>query len=216
MSLSILCVTRGEDYALPQIVHMREVADMVGAELVLVQDGDTLADWATALADKAVAIKSAGYIESILDAAIAETSGDYVLRLDDDETCPELAGWLMKGGHLSADHWSFARKHLWQDGYYISSAPLYPDLQTRLSVRAKAGGRNTLHVGSPFGAGNTAPVAIWHHKFRLKSPATRRKIAASYDEVIDGGGTGNWMAFNLPEDYYKSGEMKLEALWPQE
>lgn len=213
MTLSILCVTKAEKFALEMLVRMREQANLLEAELVIVQDGETLADWVKPLADNYALVRGKGYIESVLDMAIDVTSGAYVLRMDDDESIsPEMMSWLLHGKYKSGDHWAFPRKHLWQDGYYIASQPLYPDLQTRLSTREKSGGRHGVHDGSPYGTGKVADVSIWHHKFRLRNLPERRKIAAKYDQLREGGGTGLWHAFNLPEEYYKSGEMRIEKL----
>jgi hypothetical protein len=210
--LSVLCVTRYEDHAKPFIRKLMQLVQLhPSAELVLGADGDdawdVLADWCPEAREEGITLRvynvtSRGFIESVLDEVLAECTGDYVLRIDDDEACsPALVQWLCEERYLHGDHWKFSRAHLWPDkDHYIVDLPLWPDHQTRLSVKAKAGGQRTIHAGSPHGGGQLAPAVIEHHKFLVRTEAERKKIAQRYDQVMPGAGTSPGMiSFQLPE-----------------
>lgn len=198
--LSILCITRLGSHAEPFLRDMQALADRLDAELVLGIDGyllpidPELAPHATRLA-----LKSCGYIESVLDEAISVCSGEYVLRLDDDErVSPEMVTWLKAQDYFDTDHWAFPRMHLWPDERrYITNPPLWPDLQTRLSVKDKSGGRRQIHAGSPFGTGRIAEVAIEHHKFLVRDRAEREALLAEYKALMPGADA--WAPFSVPE-----------------
>lgn len=200
--LSVLCVTRFEKHALPFIADMRQLADDCEGELVLAADGSYAFAGLRALGYEPHRVASDGYIESVLDDAITYCRGDYVLRLDDDERCsPAMIRWMVSGAWQAKSIWKFARAHLWGDErHFIANIPqLYPDHQTRLSVREFAGGRKQIHSGSPFGGGELAPVILEHHKFLVKTLVERRAIVARYDRIQSGAGT-QFKAFSVPED----------------
>lgn len=171
MTVSILCVTKGMARAGRFLDHFRWVGATIGAEVVIAVDG--------------VDVHSKGYIESVLDDAVALTKGDYVLRMDDDEKCsPAMIDWLRARKYRAADHWSFPRVHLWKnDATFIMDPPFYPDFQTRMSVRAKAGGRPKVHAPSPFGAGNIARVCIEHWPFLVKTQQEIGETSAFYQSL---------------------------------
>lgn len=206
--LSILCVSRVDHFAERFLREMATLgAALPSAEFVLCADGA----WASAaayrlgLVARHVVVESQGYIESILDEALSHTNGDYVLRLDDDESCsPAMLRWLVNQDYRQNDHWCFARQHIWPaEGWAVRTERLFPDPQTRLSIRAKAGGRSAIHAGSPFGAGVMAPVTLWHYKF-FKTLEERQRIAAVYDAFHAGYGTGMMLPYSLPELAYTS------------
>jgi hypothetical protein len=205
MSLSILCVTRMEPHAWPFLWSMSFLADVLHAELVVGTDGAEaerrIPNHRWLAKPVVVSLRSKGYVESVLDTAVAACSGDYVLRLDDDERCSvAMVRWLVAKKYEAEPHWKFARAHLWRnDGVFILQPPLWPDHQTRLSVRDMAGGRTTIHAGSPHGGGALAPVVLEHHKFLVKQIKERREIVARYDALQPGAGTA-FAAFSVPED----------------
>lgn len=203
-TLSIVCVTRGDDDALAFLHDMAQVAHQISAEFVPVADGHEAQARLLSIGLTATVVHSVGYVESVLDQAIMRCNERFILRLDDDERCsPAMVRWLERGDYLACDHWKFPRQHVWPEpGQVILTPHLFPDWQTRLSVKEKAGGRNAVHAGSPFGGGEEAPVAIEHHKFR-KSYAARLAIAQNYDRFCKGYGTGNMRPFSLPEDVYQ-------------
>ncbi len=182
MTLTILCVTDGQPHALPFIDGMEQLAADLDAEFVE-YDGTC-----------------AGCIERVLDDAVAECPDGYILRLDDDER-PDTAmiDWLAERSYEQHDHWAFPRFNLYPDAdTYIVSHNLYPDLQTRLSVKRKAGGRNRIHVGSPFGTGAIAHVHIEHHKFLVRTLEERYAILEQRELMQPGAGL-HFTEFSIPE-----------------
>lgn len=206
--LSLLCVTRAERYARPFLADLAVVGARLGAEVVCAADGAEAVErlQRLGLPVRVVPVISKGYLESVLDEAVAACTGDYVLRVDDDERLgPGMVTWLAAGGYAAHDHWKFPRMHLWGDTMtWIVTPHLWPDWQTRLSVKAKSGGRPAVHQGSPFGGGEEAPddVYLEHHKFLVKPAEVRRRIAQGYDRFSPGFGTGDMKPFSLPEEVY--------------
>lgn len=207
LNLSILCVTKAEDCVLDLLHKLEMDALYLSAEFVLVADGEEAHRKLThsgfdrlAKGSNIPIVHSKGYIESVLDEAVEYTTRDYILRIDDDEsTSPPMLEWLLSGVWASHDNWTFPRAHLWgDDGHYISNSPLWPDYQTRLSVKAKSGGRLAIHAPSPYGAGEIAPVPILHHKFLVRSYQDRVRILDGYEHMQEGAGKG-FISFSLPE-----------------
>lgn len=225
--LSILCVTRAEKGALPLLRLLPPIARMLGAELVLVADGqkafDTLAqnEVGHGRYGRLFEVETKGYIESVLDTCLYLTPGRYVLRIDDDETLsPPLVEWLADRKYQESDHWKFSRAHLWlrematdtgdDEVRVIASPPLWPDHQTRLSTRDKSFGRTHIHCGSPHGGGELAPFPLIHHKFVIKSRQEREEIVKRYESVQPGAGSG-FRYFSVPEMVEEEGG-KLETI----
>lgn len=202
MKLSILCVTRGERFALRFLREMGVLAEGLGAQFVLAADGDGAEGELRGAGYPCVRVDSAGYLESVLDHALGFCHGDYVLRLDDDERCSDaMVRWLAGEAYLEADNWKFARAHLWPtERSFVVDPPLWPDHQTRLAIRAKAGGRSEIHAGSPHGGGELAPVILEHWKFLVRPVTERRALVAARDAIAPGAGT-SFAAFNVPEDF---------------
>lgn len=203
-TLSILCVTKAEPAVLPFLNRLAEDCHNLGAEWVLVADGSQA--FKTLSGEKVFGhggilarVQSSGFIESVLDDALSQTSGDYILRIDDDEAISHLMfKWLLNSEYADAPHWKFPRAHMWHDGTFLSNLPLWPDHQTRLSVRAMSSGRGLIHCGSPFGGGELAPVYLEHHKFLAKPLPDRQAIVRRYDSIQQGAGQ-NFAAFSVPE-----------------
>jgi glycosyltransferase involved in cell wall biosynthesis len=224
--LSILCVTRAEECVLPLLNVLSLAARMTGAEFVLVADGYEAFETLRGRADRGFfpeaavfRTESKGYIESVLDVCINLTTGRYVLRIDDDESIPPpLVEWLAAGGYRESDHWKFNRAHLINgpEGFIeeeidvITSPPLWPDHQTRLSARDKSFGRSSIHCGSPHGGGNLCPYPIIHHKFVIKSREEREEIVSRYESIQPGAGSG-FRYFSVPELIEEEGG-KLETI----
>lgn len=187
--LSILCVSQVKPRAIPFLEDMKRTAEALGGEFVLAEDGKD--------------VHSQGYIESVLDDAIALTRGDYILRLDDDERCSRsMLRWLELKKYEEGDHWSFPRIHLWKDVHTMIMEEYYwPDLQTRLSTRAKAGGRSEIHAGSPFGAGTIARVSIEHYVYLVKPYEERIAIAANYHRIRAGADGGPFRASGIEDEH---------------
>lgn len=186
--LSILCVSDMKDRALPFIEDMRRLSERLGCEFVLARDG--------------VDVQSKGYLESVLEDAIALTHGEYVLRLDDDERCsPAMVRWLEKKQYLAGPHWSFPRVHFWRDPTTVLVEDYYfPDIQTRLSKRQFAGGRNEIHAGSPHGAGMIARVCIEHWVYLVKSYQERCETRDRYLAIKQGADGGAYRSSSIEDD----------------
>jgi hypothetical protein len=215
MDLSILCISKIEPFSLQFIGSMRDLAYRLGAEMVIAADGDDAVIRAEETFGTKVQIfpvLSEGYLESVHDIAVSVCTGDCVLRLDDDEQCSSaMINWLTAEKYKAYDHWKFPRAAMWHGGMYLRSPQLWPDHQTRLSVKSKALGRTTLHAGSPHGGGFCAPVAIEHYKFVVKTFTQRMRIAENYDRIWAGSGTNGMLAFSLPELAY--GDNLPTAVW---
>lgn len=205
--LTILCVSNFGEHVRPFIEDLASAARGLRATFVLAVDGPVHSQprWATETAGALVHVTSQGYMESILDEAIAACPDGYILRIDDDErVSPTMARWLADGSYRAADHWAFPRLNLWPDEtHYITNRPLWPDLQTRLSVKAKAGGRPIIHQGSPHGTGEVADVPIEHHKFLVRSREEREELLERYERVNPGAGS-DYAPFSVPERYADS------------
>jgi hypothetical protein len=196
--LAILCVTRFGAHAEPFLRRFRRLALTLNARCVIGADGPiprSLPDGC-----EIVHLRSAGYIESVLDVAIEACDASYILRLDDDETVSApMLRWLRARAYERAQHWAFPRMHLWPDhGHYVADAPLWPDLQTRLSVKEFSGGRHHIHAGSPHGTGEIAPVPILHHKFLVRSREEREALLREYERIQPGAGE-MFAEFSVPE-----------------
>lgn len=140
-------------------------------------------------------------MERVQDDAVAWCPDGYILLMADDERITEsMVEWLASGQFREADNWCFPRAHLWgAERKVIMDAPLWPDLQTRLAVKAKSGGRSRVHEGSPFGSGRVAPVAFEHHKFLVRSVEERQRLLDEYAEMWPAAANDHYRAFSLPE-----------------
>jgi hypothetical protein len=176
--LSILCVTKNEERAQVFLEHFRNIAMKLGAELVIAVDG--------------IDVHSPGYLEPVLDEAIALTHGTYVLRLDDDEAIsPAMMAWLEMKSYKTQDNWAFPRVHLWKDSStIIDESPYFPDFQVRLSKRELAGRPAVLHAASPHPC-YIAQVCIEHWTFLVKSYEERAAISKQYQDIANGLGSVN-------------------------
>lgn len=237
MRLTLVCVTKAEQFSWPFLIDLQHVAHETEAGLVIGADGaqammtlERMLPVGPCHDVTLVPVQSKGYLESVLDDVLKPVPDGYVLRLDDDERCsPAMREWLRLRHYRASEHWKFPRVHLYPrpgDGALgvMMTPHLFPDVQTRLSIKAKAGGRTRIHAGSPFGGGDLATVCIEHHKFLVKDYAERKRIAETYDNYQQGYGTGAFLPFSLPEDAYESlplleyrdGNVPLKHTWEAE
>jgi hypothetical protein len=216
MSLSILCITKGEPHARAFLKDMHLLAYDLRGELVLGWDteDDCGCDLRNRPLLRLVKVKSAGYLESVHDQVLAECEHPWVLRLDDDERCsPAMVEWLKARAYESKPLWKFPRATLWgSPTQFLMTPQLWPDSQTRLGKKTHMGGRTFIHCGSPFGGGEEAPVILEHHKMIVRDAKQRREIALTYDRVLPGAGTGGFLPFNLPEVAYADQEVPVATL----
>lgn len=190
-SLSLLCVSKGEPFAARFRQEFYDLAQHLGAEAIWLTDG--------------IHVHSLGYLESVLDEAITFTHGEYILRLDDDETVDHaMADWLATGLWMTDPIWKFPRRNLWKDAqHYLVTYPLWPDEQTRLTRRDLAGDRKPIHAGCPHGGGAVGVGAILHWSFLVKPYVRRVEISEKYDQIQEGAGTSPGMLpFTRPEDAF--------------
>lgn len=216
--LTILCVTRAETCILDLLRQMYHDSQTIGCEFVVAYDGveSFKSGYSANIPSyRSLMVRSAGYIETVLDEAVESCRTNYILRLDDDESMSRpMVEWLRSMKYETAPHWKFPRAYLFRDDQTcIVNPPLWPDYQTRLSTRAMSFGRTAIHCGSPFGAGELAPdgVVILHHKLLVKSAQQRQRIIEIYDSICPNAGT-SVEAYNLPEKVYSNDEMDLIPL----
>lgn len=210
--LSVLCVSKCEPYTKRFFTHFRAIADIFGAEFVLAHDRCNPPDCG---ADKYLSVEASGTIEDVLIDAHRACSGEYVLRLDDDETLSAHAIFLVRGmieEDLDGRIYAFPRANLIEDeSTAIVSGSLFPDFQVRLMPR-DAENRTLLHEGlSP---NEAIKGLLLHHKFLVKSVDERRAMAAAYEIKRSGCGTGHYLQFSVPEDVFHEFEvMKFSTGW---
>jgi hypothetical protein len=216
MKLSVVCVTKNEAYALRFISKMCFQSQVLGGEFVLGLDNceNDLIFPKTAII-KIVPVHSKGYLESVLNEVISRCSGDWILRLDDDESMSEkLFDTLQHLDELKGDVFNLPRFNLWQDeNHYIVNDPLFPDVQTRLAIREKSNWQDIIHCGGLYG-GQVIDAPIYHHKFLVKTRNERMAIAKRYEQIKSGAGYGPYKVFSLPEDcleYIHLGEIERET-----
>lgn len=202
--LTILCVTKAEHYSIPFLTHFQDCAFKLGAALVLAADGDQAFE-TLSIYQHVIQVNNTGpSLEGVLDQAVGACDDGYILRMDDDERLSTgMFRWLYRKRYTLTDHWSFPRVWWWErPGTMVYTPELFPDYQTRLSIKEKAGGRSQLHAGSPWGFGIIAPVFIEHHKFLIKDYVERAAIADRYERFHPGFGRGRFLGYSLPEDAY--------------
>jgi hypothetical protein len=193
--LAILCVTNGQPHAPEFLLHHERLTRELGARFIVAIDGShPPGGWPALFAHEVIRVQSNGCIESVLDEAVSACPDGYILRLDDDEKVTRaMRDWLSDGEYRKADHWAFPRLHLYPDAdHYVTTAPLYPDVQTRLSLKRFSGGRARV--------GTVAPVAIEHHKFLCRPLEDRRRLVERYEALQSGAGA-DFRVFSLPEDF---------------
>lgn len=208
MTLSILCVTNGEEWAGKYIQRMYDLACYLGAPLVLGLDRER-AQRAGFPCHRSINLTAHLLQEDVMDEAVAYCDTEYVLRLDDDEVAsPALAGWLATENYtlIGSRVYAFPRVYMWGDEQHIlSNDGIYPDLQTRLGLRNCMFGVNHVHAGNRCGTGTIVPYAIEHHSLLVKSCEKRKEIADRYESLQPGAGHSPIYArYLLPEDVYGS------------
>jgi hypothetical protein len=214
MTLSILCVTNAEPHAGIFILRMARLATVLGCEFVIGCDG--LAAQSAPyrhLADKVVNLPAhdVPLQECVSDLAVNSCSGDYVLRLDDDEVVsPSLERWLLEKKYEDGTLFTFPRVYLYPDASHVlCNEGMYPDLQTRLGLKKNMLGVTFIHAGNPNGCGEIVYHALEHHKLLVKTFAQRQEIAERYEAIREGAGTlPHYARYNVPELIYDKLEIQ--------
>lgn len=188
MTLSIICVTKAEPNARPFLSDIANLGRILGAEVIFGVHGAAATMWATMNGHKYVEVDG-NYVEEMLDPVIAACTGDYILRLDDDEKCSAgLILWLKRGEMIHRDSWFFSRCHLWPDAQHcLSRHPYFPDFQVRLSVKRQARRPVKLHAAHAYTAYRAPALCyIEHHVFITKTREERQVITAKYESMLRG------------------------------
>lgn len=199
-NISVLCVTRGEPHTPRFLGHFGLVAAFLNAELVIARDRCDVQVPGAKVID--VDCSNCPMIESVLEEAVAACSGDWILRLDDDETVSfAMLGCLMASGLSKYEAVGFPRAHLWAStSTMIKNAEYWPDVQMRFSKRQWAV-RRTLHEG-PARMDVVAPAAILHHVYLVRDREARREVAERYCRIAG-------IAMPNPPTYWPSDYLDL-------
>lgn len=177
-----------------------------GWEFVLGADGRDAQNVAENFSTNVIPVTTGGYIETVLEDVMSRCSGDYILRLDDDEALSEaLLEWILKE-NLTEKTYTFFRANLWRDTKHFIKK-IWPDSQTRLTRKDCSTWSKEIHSISPHGFGVEVPKAILHYKFLVKSYPERIEIARKYESIRDGAGFGEYKKFSLPEEIDNSNDV---------
>lgn len=206
MSLSILVFTEGLDFAARFLADFRDLARTLGAEYVIAGDHARGYNMARLYADVPLQVETRGLQEHKIAEAAIQCRGDWVLKLDDDETCSQamrtfLAGYDWQTAGPQA--YSFPYAWLWGDeAHFITSPPFWVDPHARLMRKPLMLDWPTgVHQNNPH-SGPIIPASLCHHKFLVKGIEARREVARRYDGFMAGAGTGqHYGKFTLPEVY---------------
>lgn len=207
IDLSILCVTNNEHHDTERFIEdMCRIAPFLSAEFVLGLDREKaqksrIRHYAT----KALDLTADKLQEDVLDQAIAACSGEWILRLDDDEKVSNaLLTWLITGAYKQGNLYAFPRIYMYPDAdHFIANEGMWPDLQTRLGKKELMEGYTYVHAGNPNGTGVVVPYAIEHHKLLVRDFRERQKIGERYEQCRPGAGTRpEYARYNLPELFY--------------
>jgi hypothetical protein len=176
--LSLLCVTRGEKHTPRFFGHFSLLANLLRAELVI---GCDRCDVDVPDAKKVhLDASSCPVVETILEEAVSHCSGEYVLRLDDDETVSlAMAGYLMAGDWQKHEAIGFPRAHLWvNESIMLTDAHWWPDVQMRLSLKKHAV-RKFVHEGAPR-LDVVVGGALLHHLWLVRTREERLETCRRY------------------------------------
>jgi hypothetical protein len=184
MKLSIVCVTQAAPKVRPFLEEIKQLAEDVNAELVFGAHGDAAAQF---LRNQTAYAVEGEFLEEMLNPVLELCTGDYVLRLDDDERCSEsMFKWLKAGLYVERSAWFFPRFHFWPDEQHvITSQPYFPDFQARLTRKDMAQREAKIHAGLLFRSFR-APVYMEHYNQIVKTYEERRALTAKYETIRTG------------------------------
>ena len=222
MTLSILCVTDGKLHAFYFLNEMSLLAKRLECEFIVGDDQFKSEEDRKNLKMNGFILSGeckfvmlpphkVGLQECVLDEAVRACSGDYILRLDDDEkVSPALESWLMTKQYETGNLFAFPRVYMYPDTKHVlCNEGIFPDLQTRLGKKELMFGVNHIHAGNPNGTGVIINKAIEHHKLIIKTLDERREIKERYDAIRPGAGSDPHFAqFNTPEEVFSQLEVR--------
>ncbi len=217
MTLSICAITGGKPYAEQFLARFRELANTLGTEFVIAGDGERGMEMAQRFADTTLPVTVPGAMAEAVYAPLARAcKGDWVLRLDDDESCSEaMNDWLVSREWERGTEtvYSFPYAWLWGDeNHFLVSPPFWVDPHARLTSREYlTQWQVRVHGAGPGTGGTIVPVAHCHHGLLVKSLVERQEIALRYDALKPGAGTGHHFGkFLTPERFFPDGVLVRE------
>jgi hypothetical protein len=158
------------------------IAEILKAEYVVAADRAPQVD---AHGGKVVAVdaSSCPVIETVLEEAVAACSGDWILRLDDDETVSlAMLHCLLRFDFSDFEAVAFPRAHLWgSEQQALTNADYWPDVQMRLSRRHLAV-RRVVHEAPPK-IDCFVPACILHHVYLVRDRDARKECAERYCRI---------------------------------
>jgi len=188
MKLSIVCVSDATVVTRLFLLEFQMLARMLGAEFVLGAHGDRARRFAEDYDIKHVMVQGS-YFEELIDQALDACTGDYILRVDDDERCSTgMIDWLKTDEWFRRDSWFFSRAHLWPDVQHcIAKQPYFPDFQARLSVARQSRRPVKIHAAHAYPAYRAPATAfLEHHVFLIRTREERQAITAKYETIRTG------------------------------
>lgn len=188
MKISIACVSDVADSVRPFLLDFKIHAEVLGAEFILGVHGDRALQFACEHKIRFVRVEGQ-YFEELIDPVIEACTGDYVLRVDDDERLSTgMLAWLLSGDWWRRDSWFFSRRHLWpNERYCLAKQPYFPDFQARLSVRRQARRPVKIHAAHAYPAYRAPALAFLdHHVFLIRTREERKAVTAKYETIRTG------------------------------
>ena len=217
--IAAMCAT----HHLPEesVPWMEEARQILG-ELVIFLDENRVTD-GTSMRAKSVATRVHHYkVDAWYDAdwgAMARAcESNWVLILDYDEQLSpdwQLDGWreILKTTKLT--HFWCPRRWVVPGGQFITSWPLWPDLQLRVLRNGIDGTAfpTKLHdlITVPGPGGLFQHLGLFHHNLCLWSRAAREEKVRQYEELRSGGGLRRYYLY---EDFhYRTAALPAAAAW---
>jgi hypothetical protein len=188
MKLSIVCVSDVSAMTRGFLLEFQDLARTLGAEFVMGAHGGRAIRFADDNGIKFVVVDGK-YFEELIDPVISVCTGDYVLRLDDDERISSgMLAWLKTDEWHRRDSWFFSRAHLWPDAQHcLAKQPYFPDFQARLSVARQARRPVKIHAAHAYPAYRApAEAYLEHHVFLIRTREERQAITAKYETIRTG------------------------------
>jgi glycosyltransferase involved in cell wall biosynthesis/SAM-dependent methyltransferase len=190
MKLSVVTFTRADqDRLMKFLASLQEIAD----ELVVLIDSEAKDSLAIAqrFTNQVYVLPHKGYIEAHLQEVVSHCSGDWIFRIDDDETLsPQWTRTLIK--ELMSDryttHYWIPRLWLVSSGaQFIKTAPWYPDYQMRLfrNIPSLIKLPNKIHEATQVAGGfrYLTDAYLYHWDLVWNNREIRERKVARYKEL---------------------------------
>lgn len=197
-------------YATRFVEKMRKIADKVG-ELVICATGDKAIKLAEQYADSYNRVDIL-YFEQGWHNIIELASHDWILQLDDDEELsPALEDWLVRGDWQQQPYDGFVFPTAWLFGdeqHYLTNYPVGGDSHTRLLKKEYSAREAVPHSVPQAYRRAIVPYLLYHHKFLVRTIEQRVATARKYELLMENGGFGKRMAYNVPEVVFKNYDLR--------